>query len=505
MQEKTSVVFAVKPKKKIFFRIFANYAVMVFSFALVLGVIFMQLYQNSNLEKTRSEIAEKAEIISGRFEEDIRNEDYDGALGYLEQLMQLERYEVWTLSNPHASEPMDDSLVSVDLSGVALAEEQVEAMENALAGRSRLTTYYSAIHGCTLLTAAVPIRNMQMEVCGIVLLNLSMTELDETTDTILYLVLFSSLFALVVSGIFAFVFARQISRPISVIQNKALELARGNYEKKASSNRNDEIGVLAAAMDFLTDKLEENEIERKNIEQMRMDFFANVSHELRTPITVVRAYTESLVDGVVTDEKKYYKRILNECKSMERLVGDLLILSKMQNPDFMIEKEPVNLAQVLRETVKTSMKLAEEKFISVEFLYEEELYMMYGDYDRLRQMFVVIMDNAIKFSHENGRVYIKLSKQNGRLRVAIKDEGIGIAKEELELIFDKFYKSKLRQNAKGTGLGLAIARQIALRHDGQIKVESEPGKGTEFVFEFEELSPEQLSFEEFVPEDNEME
>ena len=142
-----------------------------------------------------------------KFEEDIRNEDYDGALGYLEQLMQLERYEVWTLSNPHASEPMDDSLVSVDLSGVALAEEQVEAMENALAGRSRLTTYYSAIHGCTLLTAAVPIRNMQMEVCGIVLLNLSMTELDETTDTILYLVLFSSLFALVVSGIFAFVFA----------------------------------------------------------------------------------------------------------------------------------------------------------------------------------------------------------------------------------------------------------------------------------------------------------
>lgn len=495
MQEKASVVFEVKPKKKIFFRIFANYAVMVLLFALVLGFIFMQLYKNSNLEKTRNEIAEKAEIIAGRFEEDIRNEDYDGALGYLEQLMQLERYEVWTLSNKQATKPMDDSLVSVDLSGVVLAEEQIAVMESAFAGRGSITTYYSDIHACTLLIAAVPIRNMQLEVCGIVLLNLSMTELDETTDTILYLVLFSSLFALVVSGIFAFIFARQISRPISVIQNRALELAKGNYEKKASSNRNDEIGVLAAAMDFLTDKLAENEIERRNMEQMRLDFFANVSHELRTPITVVRAYTESLVDGVVTDEKKYYARILSECKSMERLVGDLLLLSKMQNPDFTIEKEPVNLAEILKETVRTSMKLAEEKSITIEFLYEEDLYMMYGDYDRLRQMFVVIMDNAIKFSQDSGKVYIKLFKHDNKLCAAIKDEGIGIAKEEIGFIFDKFYKSKLRQNAKGTGLGLAIARQIALRHGGEIRVDSEPGKGTEFTFEFDAVSIEQLSAE----------
>ena len=197
---------------------------------------------------------------------------------------------------------------------------------------------------------------------------------------------------------------------------------------------------------------------------MRMDFFANVSHELRTPITVIRAYTETLVDGVVTDEEKvrqYYERMLLECKRMERLVGDLLLLSKMQNPDFMVEKEPVNLM---------------------------DIYMVEGDYDRLRQMFLVIFDNAVKFSPENSTVHVTFSeyekKDGARVYVSIRDEGIGISKEELPNIFEKFYKSKLRQNAKGTGLGLAIAKQIALKHGSDIKVLSEVGKGTEFVFEF---------------------
>ncbi len=114
--------------------------------------------------------------------------------------------------------------------------------------------------------------------------------------------------------------------------------------------------------------------------------------------------------------------------------------------------------------------------------------MMEGDYDRLRQMFLVIFDNAVKFSPEDSTVYVTFSeferRGQTRVRISIRDEGIGISKEELPNIFEKFYKSKLRQNAKGTGLGLAIARQIALKHGSDILVNSEVGKGTEFVFEF---------------------
>ena len=220
---------------------------------------------------------------------------------------------------------------------------------------------------------------------------------------------------------------------------------------------------------------------------MRMDFFANVSHELRTPITVVRAYTESLVDRIVTEPEQvdqYYQRMLAECTGMERLVGDLLTLSKMQNPDFAIEKEPVDVIQIFHDLVRAASKIAEEKNVTVSFQCNSDVCLMYGDYGRLRQMFLVILDNAVKFSNEGGEVGISITKGE-RLEIRIRDNGIGIAPEELPFVFDKFYKSKLRQNAKGSGLGLAIAKQIALKHEGTIDIYSELSKGTEFVFVFD--------------------
>jgi len=111
---------------------------------------------------------------------------------------------------------------------------------------------------------------------------------------------------------------------------------------------------------------------------------------------------------------------------------------------------------------------------------------MMADYVRLRQMFVVIVDNAIKFSHENSSIYITL-EEGENIKVSIRDEGVGISEEELPNIFEKFYKSKLRQNAKGSGLGLAIAKQICIKHDGTLRVESTVGEGTTFIFTFPKL------------------
>uniref|UniRef100_UPI00286F02F4 sensor histidine kinase n=1 Tax=Anaerosporobacter sp. TaxID=1872529 RepID=UPI00286F02F4 len=263
--------------------------------------------------------------------------------------------------------------------------------------------------------------------------------------------------------------------------------AEGDYSLKINSNQQDELGDLARIFDILSERLAQSEEERKNLEQMRMDFFANVSHELRTPITVIRAYTEMLIDGIVTDPGKIasnYDRMLTECKGMERLVGDLLLLSKMQNPDFAVEKEPINLIQIFDDIVRNATAICLKKNITLNIRKDSESVMMLGDYDRLRQMFMVIFDNAVKFSKENSTIYIKIVCMD-TIRISIKDEGVGISKEELPYIFEKFYKSKLRQNATGSGLGLAIARQIAVKHNGEIEVASELGKGTEFIFTFD--------------------
>lgn len=222
-----------------------------------------------------------------------------------------------------------------------------------------------------------------------------------------------------------------------------------------------------------------------------MDFFANVSHELRTPITVMRGYTETLNDGIITDNdkiKNMYERMLNECKGMERLVGDLLTLSKMQNPDFMLNLEPVSLVQIFENAVKSARVLSEKKNITIRMEYNDEYCFMSGDYDRLRQMFLIILDNAIKFSHENSYIDIKLEKGE-KLKASIKDYGIGIDEDMLPYIFEKFYKSKLQMNEKGSGLGLVIAKAIAARHNGKVEVYSKPGEGTRFTFTFDSIEP----------------
>ena len=215
-----------------------------------------------------------------------------------------------------------------------------------------------------------------------------------------------------------------------------------------------------------------------------MDFFANVSHELRTPITVMRGYAETLNDGIVSEEdmvKEIYQKMLMECRGMERLVGDLFILSKMQNPDFHIEKEPVSIRQIFGDVIRSAKEIGKEKNIKITLKLmadEEDPCMILGDYGRIRQMFMIIIDNAVKFSNQNGEIIVCIGK----------DERINVSKEALPYIFEKFYKSKLKQNQKGTGLGLMIAKQIAMRHGSDIEVHSELGKGTKFSFSFDECT-----------------
>lgn len=479
---------------RLFFKVYVNYALMVLLFALVLGSVFLQLSEKATKNNIRQQLFSQAKAIAKRYNEFIIDKDYESGLPYIKDLLEvgIVEQDVWSVSNPNASAPMSSDMVTMDLRD--LSKEYQEVYQGAFAGVDTYRTRFSKTYGFEVISVGVPVKGANGEVCGAILLNAEVkrqTEAIRDTKSMIYL---SMVVALFVSFIFAIVFARQLVRPITKMRQTALLLAEKKYESKTGINRKDEIGDLARTIDLLTDKLMENEAIRKNLDQMRMDFFANVSHELRTPITVVRAYTEGLVDGVIEEEstkQQYYQKMLLECKSMERLVGDLLILAKMQNPDFVIEKEPVNLTQVFDDILKTVRTMGTEKRISVCLENDHDVQLMYGDYDRLRQMFLVICDNAIKFSKEDSTIYITITRGE-KLRISIRDEGIGIAAEELSSIFDKFYKSKLRQNAKGSGLGLAIARQIALKHEGTIEVFSTLSVGTEFVFSFDYITEEEL-------------
>lgn len=476
----------------LFVKTYLGFAVIILLFAVTLGAIYMRLYEQAVMASYREQMRSKAESVAKRCANYFLHGNVAGWKDYLILLGEIEQVEVWVVSNDAAVHPLTPAFALTVDAFTALDSYQSnyrDIINNVFHNIPTSRTSFSDVYEMNVITVGIPVTGANGEVAGGILMNSLVENQKEVVDSSWRLIIISGAIALAIAFLTALLYVRTLSNPILKIRRTALELADGNYEVTTEVKRSDEIGDLALTVDFLSGKLKENEIERKNLDQMRFDFFANVSHELRTPITVVRAYTESLVDGVVTDPEKirhYYQRMLGECQGMERLVGDLLLLSKMQNPDFTVEKEPVNLVQIFEDLKKRTWAIGKEKNITADVYTELPVIMMLGDYDRLRQMFLVILDNAVKFSPENSVVHIRVTCEENIL-VSIRDEGIGISEEDQKYIFEKFYKSRLRQNAKGSGLGLAIAKQIAIKHGGTIEMRSEVGKGTEILFTFPEM------------------
>lgn len=486
---------------KLFIKTYLGFAAVTIAFAILLGLLYLSMYKNRLIQDYEKDLAGKADKQSNVIRRNLENGTSDtnkidqNDLVYPSFALDYDNVYAGIVANEKAENQLNEAYIESYASPI-VPEKGQYLIERAMKGVTVSDAFYEGkLFGSTIVMAVSPIYGKNGEIVGVLTLIKNFTTLDEMLESSTSLIVMSSLVALGVAFLIAIPFASRLTKPIGKVRYTALRLAAGNYSAKTDIVRSDEIGDLARTIDFLADKLAENEVVRKNMEQMRLDFFANVSHELRTPITVVRAYTESLADKIVTDEEKVeqtYERIISQLEGMERLVGDLLLLSKMQNPDFVVEKELVDLIQLFADIGRNAAAIAEKKNILIEEEFPKGPCGMMGDYVRLRQMFMVIIDNAIKFSPENSSIKAKIEETAGSYVVSITDHGIGIPESDIPLIFDKFYKSKLRQNAKGSGLGLAIAKQIANKHDGTIYVKSEQGVGTTFTFKFPKATKEQV-------------
>ncbi len=480
---------------KLYFRFFCIFGITSSVLVLLVGVVFFRLYSRNTIYEFREQLEIDAGEIADKVEEYSESGEENGYSDYMDAtqaLLESQNVDVWIMPYYKSINHLRSAYTNSNLKYKELSKGMSRVMKRVYTKDGVYSNYgYDDMYDEELIRAGAPVHDSGGNVIGGVLLNANYAKRVETVDNVEKTVFIALLSAWFVSMCISFLLSKQLSGPISKIGRTARILAEGAYETKTGVSVSGEIGELAETVDVLSDRLAENEKIRKEIDRSRMDFFANVSHELRTPITVMRGYTETLNDGIITDDdkiKNMYERMLNECKGMERLVGDLLTLSKMQNPDFMLNLEPVSLVQIFENAVKSARVLSEKKNITIRMEYNDEYCFMSGDYDRLRQMFLIILDNAIKFSHENSYIDIKLEKGE-KLKASIKDYGIGIDEDMLPYIFEKFYKSKLQMNEKGSGLGLVIAKAIAARHNGKVEVYSKPGEGTRFTFTFDSIEP----------------
>lgn len=225
--------------------------------------------------------------------------------------------------------------------------------------------------------------------------------------------------------------------------------------------------------------------ELKKLEQVRRDFVANVSHELKTPITSIKGFSETLLDGAMEEpelRKQFLSIIMNESQRMETLIQDLLDLSKVEQQGFQLTVQTININTLLYEIVMVLSNRAKEREVDLQIETLEEECLIEGDIQRLTQVFMNLISNALNYTMPSGKVHIQIEEKLETVLIHITDTGIGIAQEEIPRIFERFYRvDKARsRNSGGTGLGLAIVKHLIEAHKGHIDVQSKVNEGTTF-------------------------
>ena len=247
------------------------------------------------------------------------------------------------------------------------------------------------------------------------------------------------------------------------------------------------VGLIAV----LKDVTEEAKLDRQ-----RKEFVANVSHELRTPLTTIKSYLESLEDGAIGDPElasRFLRVTLQEAERMNRLINDLLLLSRLDAKETRFHKQAVDLREMLEEVADRFSIPCEKKGIRLALQVSGPLPRVYVDRDQIDQVLDNLLSNAVKFTPEGGAITIRARRQkDGMAEVSVSDTGIGIPKKDLGRIFERFYrvdKARSRQMG-GTGLGLSIAREIVLAHGGDIGIDSVYRRGTTVTFTLPPWEPE---------------
>ena len=277
-----------------------------------------------------------------------------------------------------------------------------------------------------------------------------------------------------------------------VLRNpKIPQLIEKAKEEKRISSQELELNekVFLTSFVFMTSKEEmiivlHDITEFKKLEKIKKDFVINVSHELRTPLTAIKGYVETLEEEVKGSAKHYLEIIKKHTERLINIVGDLLLLSELEEKELFQIKEKVNLEEIVKDIFKIFTQKAKEKSLELNLVCEGRC-VIKGDPFKLEQMFINLIDNAIKYT-EKGEVSVLLKRTDKKIIVKVKDTGIGIPKEHLDRIFERFYVVDKSRSKKlgGTGLGLSIVKHIVLLHNGKIDVKSTPGKGTEFIITF---------------------
>lgn len=320
---------------------------------------------------------------------------------------------------------------------------------------------------------------------------------------IIFMFVMIGLGIIVLTAITGLYFIKSIVRPVQEVSNVARKMAMGDFKSRLEvENKDDEIGELCDAINYMASELGQ-------AENLKNSFISSVSHELRTPLTAIRGWGETAKMSLGADDELVSKGldvILSEADRLSGLVEDLLDFSRMQSGRLSVNMRLTNIVVPLREAVYMYVEVAKQHNIKMDFVCPSVLSDVMGDPDRLKQVFINVIDNAIKYSNDGGSVLIDCHEEEQCIHIRVSDTGVGIPEQDIDRVKEKFFKSNT--TVRGSGIGLAVADEIIKQHNGLLFIESKEGVGTTVTIVLPIASPERapendVGAVEFPPERNE--
>ena len=308
-----------------------------------------------------------------------------------------------------------------------------------------------------------------------------MASLEPAEGQILRLALMYILIGVAVVGFILLanlIFLQSIVKPVIEVEKTARRIAGGDFDVRIDNKYKDEMGDLCDIINYMADELSQSE-------NMKNEFISSVSHELRTPLTAIRGWSETLNDDVNCNKsmrEKGLKVIMSETERLSSIVEDLLDFSKIQGGRFSIKNEKMDILAELEEAILAFSEKAKREGIELVYNEPQMLSPVLGDRNRVRQVFVNILDNAIKYSEAGGHIYVNAGEEYGIIYISVRDEGCGISPEDLPKIKKKFFKANLTK--RGSGIGLAVVDEIVSMLSGTFEIKSQLGVGTEVIVSF---------------------
>lgn len=462
-------------RKGLFSKMLATYTIIITISFLILATVISLWYENYYFNLNKNDLIKKSQLLSVSAIQYLRGDISDYEIN--RQLNIIGNYlnvDIWVTDRYGYIYAVSNSKHK-DLLGEQVLIDDLDLLrgKNIIEKKGTYENFF-----------AIPVHTLEIPIItnnvfnGTIIMHMSLNTIKDSLNSVYHVIWISAIIAIILSCIVIYYFSQKIIiKPLSEINLTAEKISKGEVNKRVNINTNDEIGELAQSFNLMADSIEK-------VDNNRRLFISNVSHEIRSPITSIKGFIGGIIDGVIPKEKQnyYLKLTYEEIQRLTRLVNDLLDLSAIESGKFKLNITQVNLNEIIRLSVIKFETRIVNKNLKVNVRFDEDNLFVFADKDRLIQIVTNILDNAVKYSEENGRIEIKTETRGKKAYVVVFNSGPKISQEDLTYIWDRFYKvDKSRTVKNSSGLGLSIVRSILTQLGEDIWVENVKD-GVQFTF-----------------------